>query len=374
MPKTENDVVIIGGGLAGLCTAIHLRKLDIQVVLIEKNSYPQHKVCGEYVSNEVLPYLYWLGVDPFAAGATALKRLDFSSAAGRLTNCDLPLGGFGLSRYALDSLLYDKAVELGCVTIADTVGSTVYSNDSFAVQTLNSGVLHARIVIGAYGKRSALDQRSGRKFIQTKSPWLAVKSHYAGEFADDLVALHNFDGGYCGVSKVENGVINICYLTDYAHFKACRNTAEFEAGVVCKNPFLKQIFEESRNLFDQPLSISQVSFESKDAVHDHMIMVGDTAGLIHPLCGNGMAMAIHGAKIAAVYCSDYVRGRLSRTALETNYLRAWNRNFKSRLAAGRLLSNVLQKKWLFEPMLNLLVKFPALLPAVVKRTHGQPFN
>ena len=51
------DVLIIGGGLAGLCNAIHLSKFGTKVLLIEKNEYPKHKVCGEYISNEVLPYL-----------------------------------------------------------------------------------------------------------------------------------------------------------------------------------------------------------------------------------------------------------------------------------------------------------------------------
>ena len=55
--NNRREVLILGGGLAGLTSAIHLLKLGLQVTVIEKNNYPKHKVCGEYISNEVLPYL-----------------------------------------------------------------------------------------------------------------------------------------------------------------------------------------------------------------------------------------------------------------------------------------------------------------------------
>lgn len=66
---SQTDVIIIGGGLAGLSSAIHLSKHDLSVLVIEKNSYPKHKVCGEYISNEVLPYLDYLEIDVFKLGA-----------------------------------------------------------------------------------------------------------------------------------------------------------------------------------------------------------------------------------------------------------------------------------------------------------------
>ncbi|RZK61067.1 MAG: FAD-dependent oxidoreductase, partial [Pedobacter sp.] len=59
----KTEILIIGGGLAGLTASLHLNKLGFDVTLIEKSTYPQHKVCGEYISNEVLPYFNWLGID-----------------------------------------------------------------------------------------------------------------------------------------------------------------------------------------------------------------------------------------------------------------------------------------------------------------------
>jgi flavin-dependent dehydrogenase len=371
--KSEKDVIIVGGGLAGLTCAIHLLKFGFNVTLIEKNTYPHHKVCGEYISNEVLPYLKWLDADPAQLRPTTISRLSVSSASGKTINSQLPLGGFGISRFALDNFLFEKAKQNGCTIITDSVTSIDFKDDTFSIGTTKNGLLKVRIAIGAYGKRSSLDQKLERGFIQKKSPWLAVKAHYKGDFPDDLVALHNFKGGYCGVSKVENRAINICYLTDYQSFKTHKNIADFQKQVLYQNPHLKEIFERCVPLFDQPLTISQISFEKKEPVFNHVLMIGDTAGLIHPLCGNGMAMAIHSAKICAELTIQFLNGTISsRSILENHYQKEWNRNFKKRLATGELLSGIIRKEKLFAPLLNLLIKFPLILPVIIKKTHGKP--
>lgn len=373
MKSEKKDIIIVGGGLAGLTCAIHLLKSGFGVTLIEKNHYPQHRVCGEYISNEVIPYLKWLDADPAGLNPTEITRLSISSANGKTINTELPLGGFGISRFALDHFLYQKALQNGCTFINDTVTAIDFKDDVFSINTAKTGLLNAKIAIGAFGKRSSLDQKMERGFIQKKSPWLAVKAHYKGDFPDDLVALHNFKGGYCGVSKVENDRINICYLTDYQSFKAHKNITDFQKQVLYKNPHLKEVFENCIPLFDQPLTISQISFEKKESVYNHILMVGDTAGLIHPLCGNGMAMAIHSAKLCAELTIQFLNGNISsRNLLEEKYEKVWNLNFKNRLAVGKLLSGIIRKGKLFAPLLNLLIKFPSILPQIIKKTHGKP--
>ena len=109
--KDQKEALILGGGLAGLTAAVHLSKLGLQVTVIEKNDYPKHKVCGEYISNEILPYFEWLGIDIAKLNATSIKKLQFSTQNGTTINTELPLGGFGISRYALDFHLYKQGVQ-----------------------------------------------------------------------------------------------------------------------------------------------------------------------------------------------------------------------------------------------------------------------
>ena len=370
--KVNNDVVILGGGLAGLTAGIHLSKIGIQVTIIEKNNYPKHKVCGEYISNEVLPYLTWLEIDIKSLKPTNITQLQFSTSNKNI-NISLPLGGFGVSRYVLDEFLYQKAKANGCIIINDKVENVTFKNDEFTIRTSNESIIKSKIAIGAFGKRSNIDQKLHRNFIKIKSSWLAVKAHYSGNFPDDLVGLYNFKGGYCGVSKVENDKINICYLADYATFKRYKNTDDYQQNIVFKNKFLKKIFNNSELVFAKPLTISQISFDKKHAVENHILMIGDTAGLIHPLCGNGMAMAIHSAKIASELVNQFLKNQIkSRVKLENEYSKQWHYNFKNRLKMGRLLSSILRKPFLSNKLMWILVHFPSVLPLIIKKTHGKP--
>lgn len=366
------EVLILGGGLAGLTAAIHLSKLGIQVTIIEKNKYPKHKVCGEYISNEVLPYFDWLGIDIAKLEPTSIKKFQFSSQSGTTITANLPLGGFGISRYALDYHLYTIAISLGCIFVQETVENVVFKEDEFKVTTADGTLFKSKVVLGAFGKRSNIDVKLNRNFIQKKSHWLAVKAHYSGDFPNDLVGLHNFDGGYCGVSKVENNAINICYITNYEAYKSYKNNEEFQKRVLNQNPHLKKIFENCTIIFEKPISIGQIAFDKKEAVENHILMIGDTAGLIHPLCGNGMAMAIHSAKIASEAVSNFFESNCtSRAALEMKYKSQWKFHFEKRLKMGRLLASILQQPRISSILMRTLVKFPFLLSIIIKKTHGK---
>ena len=160
------DVIIIGGGLAGLCNAIHLSKFGKSILLIEKNSYPKHKVCGEYISNEVLPYLSFLEINPFDFGAVKIDDFQLSTTNNNLITAKLPLGGFGISRYKLDFILSEKAKENGVVILQDIATNITFNDAIFSVETKESDTFTSKITIGAFGKRSLLDVKMERTFIR----------------------------------------------------------------------------------------------------------------------------------------------------------------------------------------------------------------
>ncbi|NJI73005.1 NAD(P)/FAD-dependent oxidoreductase [Sphingobacterium kitahiroshimense] len=369
--KKNADVIIIGGGLAGLTAALHLTKKGLNVTLIEKYSYPRHKVCGEYLSKEILPYLNWLNSDILQVYPTNINTLIFTHQNGKTAKADLPLGGLGISRYSLDNSLYLQALKMGCTVIKATVTKVTFNENAFTVMTENQ-ILIAEIVLGAFGKRSNVDQVLKRNFMNKTAPWLAVKGHYSGEFHDDVVALHNFKDGYCGITKVEDNTINMCYLADLKSFKKHKNITEFEQNVLYKNKHIKYFFENSTLLFDKPLTISQISFDKKPIIENHILMIGDTAGVIHPLCGNGMAMAMHSAKISSELIVDYYTGKIvSRKLLEKKFTQQWKQNFEKRLLIGNLLSKALQHQTITTVLIRIATMFPSLLPLIIKQTHGK---
>lgn len=367
----KSEVLILGGGLAGLTAALHLLKNGYTVTVFEKNEFPKHKVCGEYISNEVLPYLNSLDLSLESLHPTQINQLTFSLVSGKSISCDLPLGGFGISRYTLDNYLCQEVIKRGGTVLHEKVIDVFFDDEIFTITTQKS-VYIAKMAIGAYGKRSNLDVKLDRSFLGESSNWLAVKAHYKLDFPSDLVGLHHFKGGYCGVSKVEGNKVNICFLGNYETFKEFKDLKEYQDKVVCQNPNLKAVFKEALLEFEKPLVISQICFESKTTVENNMLMIGDTAGLIHPLCGNGMAMAIHSAKLSCEAIIPFLEHQVSRIKMEEQYTAHWNRNFKSRVTMGKWLGYLLQQERLAAIVMQLFFLFPILLPRIIKKTHGNP--
>ncbi len=365
-------MAIIGGGLAGLATAIQLALHGHRVVLFEKKDFPRHKVCGEYVSNEVLPILESFGIDPFRTGATRISRLELSAPSGKCVQTKLPLGAFGLSRYRFDELMAEKAKSLGVHLHTRTVVNDVaFDGDLFEITTQNNSY-HARFVVGAFGKHSNLNRIANAANNGVSGKFIGVKRHVALDFPVDLVALHNFNGGYCGVSMVERRQVNVCYLARAADIKRAGGIDAFEKQVMFRNYKLREIFEQAEPLFERPLTIANFSFGAKKSVVNHVLHAGDAAGMITPLCGNGMAMAIFSGYFLADLLHQACSGTLSRQELEMVYSNEWKSRFLRRLWWGNRLQWWFGKPLISNSALNLLSVIPTILPLVIRKTHGVP--
>jgi flavin-dependent dehydrogenase len=312
-----------------------------------------------------------MGINPYAIGAANITQFQISTVEGDVVETQLPLGGIGISRFAFDELFYQRAKRLGVNFYFEKVNQMDFRDDSFYLTT-NSKTYTAKITIGAYGKRSILDKKLEREFSFKKQSWLAVKGHYRHpDFPEHLVGLHNFEGGYGGLSKTESGAVNFCYLASYQNFKKYRNIVEFNQQVVAENPFLKKFLNESDPIFEHPMTIAQISFDKKESVINHMLMCGDTAGLIHPLCGNGMAMAIHSAKIASELVTRFMMdSKFDREKLEREYDKVWKRTFSRRLWFGRKLQSILLNKSLVSMGIRTIGKSDTLLKYIIAKTHG----
>lgn len=372
------DVAIIGGGLAGLCLSIQLSNAGHSVILFEKEKYPFHKVCGEYISYECWNFLEELGVPLSDWNLPHINKLLVSSPAGKTIHSKLDLGGFGISRYKLDAFLAELSRGAGTHLLEQTrVDNVWYGESGFHVQ-YEGGMVKARQVCGTFGKRSNIDVKLKRSFVQKKNKklnnYVGVKYHVYTQLPADQIALHNFDNGYCGISKVEEDKYCLCYLTTAHNLHRSNNSiVEMEENILSRNAFLKRIFAESEFIDRDPVTIAQISFDAKTQLEHHMLLAGDAAGMIAPLCGNGMSMAMYASKLAFEQLDVFLQGKISRQEMENNYQQNWDHAFRKRLKTGRLIQGMFGREWVTNYFIQALHSFPSIVNRLIKNTHGAPF-
>ncbi len=372
------DVIVVGGGLAGLSAAIQLAEKNYRVLLIEKNYYPFHRVCGEYISEESRPFLERLGIPVSSMQLPEIRRLLVSAPDGTSLSTRLKPGGFGISRYWLDALMASQAKQAGAIVMeGKKVQDIRYKNGWMEVQ-VSGAVMEARLVLGCFGKRSALDLKMNRSFTLEKpgklNNFIGVKYHINWDDPEDLISLHNFKDGYCGISRIENDQYCLCYLTTANNLGLSNNSiGQMEKTILSVNPYLARIFSEAKRIRQEPVSIAQVSFAPKSQVETHVLMVGDAAGLITPLCGNGMSMALQGSYLAVQAAVPFLEGICSRTEMEAAYTRSWRGAFASRLRTGRIIQSFFGDPWLSKGLIFAGNKLPGLTRWLIGKTHGEKY-
>ena len=377
----QYDVAIVGGGLAGLAAAIQLAKAGKLVILFEKESYPFHKVCGEYIGMESWHFLERLGLDLSSMNLPIIKKLILTSPNGNTLHAGLTTGGFGLSRYTLDHLLVTIARANGVEVLEKARVNEIRFDEVFTLSYSHNGatnLVNATLCCGAFGKRSNLDVKWQRKFLlsgnRKLNNYVGIKYQVIADWPEGVIGLHNFYDGYCGISKIEDNKYCLCYLTTAENLKRSGNKIEtMELTVLSQNPHLKKILQQAKRCEGFPVTISQISFDKKTAVENHVLCLGDAAGMITPLCGNGMSIAFHTSKLATECMLRFMNNEISRQEMERQYALSWNKQFAGRLKRGRWLQRFFGKKWLSNAFVHIVNLLPFMKKPLIRMTHGQPF-
>lgn len=368
------DAIIIGGGLAGCSAAVQLARLGHRVLLLEKRRYPAHKLCGEFLSVEVRAAFERMGVWEAvqAAGARPIRRAYVTTMGGASFEQALPGTAWGLSRYRLDPLLFEHASCAGAeVHEGQEVRLVSGSLDAGYTVEAASASYEARIVLGAYGKRDRLDGALGRRFLGEKSPYVAFKAHYEGMAFPDVVELHAFAGGYCGLSPVEGGRVNACWISHERVLKAAGGSPDAMVDrMSAANPVLSQRFARLRRVSESYKAVSQVSFGVKGPFEGEICMVGDAAGTIAPLCGDGMGIALHAAERAVPLVDGFLKGGYSSSDFIRLYTEDWQQAFGSRIRLGRLVHYGYVHPVMASLGVRVLAAVPGLARWLIRKTRG----
>jgi flavin-dependent dehydrogenase len=291
------DILIAGGGLAGSAAAIALARAGRRVTLLERETGPKHKICGEFISTEAQAYLRVLGVDPLALGGHRITHLGFSRGARRLTT-QLPFEAVGLTRKTLDEALLRRAAQAG---VDVQRGVTVRRIETERiVETDRLGVLHPRQLMLATGKHDARGMpRAGRPSAMIGFKTYLALSPAAQAATASHIELFLFPGGYGGLQLVEGGAANLCVLVTAQRYRHLRSWAALRAHIEATTPVIAARLAGSAETLPAPLTIAQVPYGFVHRGAGPAFRLGDQAAVIHSFTGDGMSIALHSAALAA---------------------------------------------------------------------------
>jgi menaquinone-9 beta-reductase len=362
------DIIIIGAGLAGCSAAIQLANHGLKILLLEQQKYPHHKLCGEFLSIEVIEIFNRLGIleSVFKANAHPIHHALLTASSGATFAHNLPSTALGLSRYRLDLTLFEKAQTAGATCHDNTNVQTMTGDLSLGFTvTTNREIFRSRMVLGAYGKRSRLDHP--RPFHKIPTPWVAHKAHYSGLDLPHTIELHAFNGGYCGLSAIETGEINLCWI---GHSRVLNTGNRNLPDALYTNPYLRDRLQHLTCNSSTNHSLSQISFDRKGNFHNDICMIGDTAGMITPLCGDGMAMALRTAEIAIPLVLQHLDKTLTTPQFKRQYSQQWQQEFNLRLNLGKLMHNAFIHPPLAQASVSLCHHIPAIGDWLIRNTRG----
>ncbi|NJM48746.1 MAG: NAD(P)/FAD-dependent oxidoreductase [Alkalinema sp. RU_4_3] len=363
-------VIVVGAGLAGSSAAIQLAQEGLSVLLLEQQRYPAHKLCGEFLSVEVIANFVRLGVTEAIAAAHPhqIRNSLLTTCSGARFEHPLPGVALGLSRYQLDLLLFERAIAAGAICYDGTTVKGMEGDfaQGFSVVT-SRGEFRSRMVLAAHGKRSTLDQKLNRRFVRKKSPWVAFKAHCEGLVLPGMIELHSFPGGYCGLSMIETGQVNLCWI---GHERVLQHSDRNLPDALYENPALRDRLKPLRIVPTVRHRLGQISFAMKGNFEGDICAIGDTAGMITPLCGDGMAMALRSAELAVPLAIDYLSGGSAR-AFKRQYAQDWRREFRSRLQLGRLVHAGFVRPGVAEVCVGVCGRMPEVGNWLIRNTRGE---
>lgn len=338
LEKREN--IVIGGGVAGSAAAIWLAQQGRDVLLLEKEVAPRHKVCGEFISIEAQHYLKALGIDLMALGAVPIRRFLLVKGSRKI-NTRLPFPALGLSRYVLDEALLQRAIGIG-VELRRGVNVTGLApgNPGWLVSS-PAGELQGENVFLATGKYNLRgwprDDAGGEAHIGLKMHYILTPEQQR-ELAG-YIEVMVFKGGYAGLESIENGKANFCLVIRKSVFlQHGKDWEQLLRVLSAEIPHLKARLQEAGPCWERPLAIAGIPYgyihpaDGKDRFG--LFPIGDQMAVIPSFCGDGIAIALHTAFLAATTSTSHYL-MAARHALQLQMrLAGW----LARIMAGSLAS------------------------------------
>jgi menaquinone-9 beta-reductase len=355
------EVIIAGAGPAGSSAAIRLATRGAKVLLVEQKKFPRAKLCGEFISPECDRHFRELGVAAEIAASfpATITETVFYSSSGRNIKVpsdwfNEPVGAIGLSRAEMDYRLLLKAKGLG-VTVLEGASISGVLTDGHKVTGLSVWVdgqnenYSSPITIDATGRTRAvvrkLNNQSQQKLVPSRPKLVAFKVHLENTREQQgACEIYSYAGGYGGLSAIEHGISNLCFIAAASDVRRCNSDADIVVqDVVSKNRRADFTLKNAQRRSEW-LSVSLENFGRHSLVPSPgLLTVGDAAAFIDPFTGSGMLMAFESGELASnvvpKYLNELKEGRAFDLFAQA-YKSSYQAKFDSRLRLSGLLRRV----------------------------------
>ncbi|MCV4230772.1 NAD(P)/FAD-dependent oxidoreductase [Virgibacillus sp. LDC1] len=371
----QADVIIIGAGVAGTSCALQLAKQGHRTILLDRQSFPRHKTCGEFMSPETQEMLDYLGVHLMGEEVKP-SSMDYAKIVmshGGEINAPLPGQATGISRYELDRLLHENAVNAGAEIVTGTtvtgiqkLGDHRYEVD--ARQGNERVRYEARVVIGAYGTKKPRSVAPAEEY-RDDTVYVGVKSHFSGITIPARVELYFCDGGYVGISPIENGTVNVAALLSLNSVQGSgKSVPDILRAASRTNRRLAERMAEGEPVSGTQVSIAPLRLSHTPHPWSEYPHIGDAMLMLPPLCGDGMSVALRSSLLCSGWTDKYLKGEINFVQWRKQYTLEANRTFTELLRRARRIQNLaFAKTNRFYPGIARMI--PGLASYIVKATR-----
>ncbi|MDG2054011.1 MAG: FAD-dependent monooxygenase [Phycisphaerales bacterium] len=367
------DVIVIGAGIAGASAAAGLASKGCRALLVDRSSFPRHKVCGGCLNAAALSSMAQLGIaDPAISMDAPLTRSLKIYCGKRSPKMNL-VPGRGVSRESLDVHLVDHACRSGADLLQGVTATVGQSSDRSRQVELRSRsgtvTLEAGLVLVA-------DGLNGRSLATTNCAGVEVSnSSYIGvssileshDCQADLQTIHMSVGreGYFGIVQVEHGKWSVAAAINPMFVKSSGGASQAITKIAREAGFSEMGEIDTVTWRGTP----QLSRRRPTIAANRMLVLGDAAGYVEPFTGEGMSWSF--AAALAIQAVSESTGEHWDATIERWWKKTYRRNIARRQRVCRVTKHVLRKPWLASSLACAMITMPRSSGYLIRRV-GRP--
>lgn len=321
------EVVIVGAGPAGCSGAIHLKRLGIDVLLLDKAAFPRDKICGDGIPSKAFPLLEELGIEMdeflskgYQVHQTRMYSPEFNVVSYGSADHGSAAKSMCLPRKDFDSWLFERAIEIvGQVqTEAEVVKISKKSKDEHTLLVRNSNTasfyeIATKMIIGADGVYSCIAREGNLVPANNEHRFDGLRAYFRNHHFDPVIHIF-YDKltlpGYAWVFPVSSTVANVgMIVTRNNRQRTGKNARSIFKELQTNHPVLNELLKRASMISDMRDRALKLGSLKGPRTDDGIVLVGDAASFINPLTGGGIFNALLSAKQAAIIVADCLKKR-----------------------------------------------------------------